>query len=106
MEIFDYIEAKKMKEQEDRKWLVRNMFIMAQVNAEHIGGYIAKDVTPRMLWDIYPGSFEEDRAYAEEYRIRKEEEQAKANRIARAEAAAQQRFIKEMEELEKEEGGG
>ena len=105
MEIFDYIEAKRMKEHEERKWLIRNMFIMAQSTAEHIGNYISKDITPRMLWDLYPGEFEEDRKHAEEYQIRMEEEQAKANRIARAEAAAQRRFIKEMEALEKEEGG-
>ena len=106
MEIFDYIEAKRRKEHEERKWLIRNMYIMAQVNAEHIGNYISKDVTPRMLWDIYPGEFEEDRIHAEQYQMHMEEEQAKANRLARAEAAAQQRFIQEMEELEKEEGGG
>lgn len=105
MEIFDYIEARRTKEDEERKWLIRNMFIMAQVNAEHIGNYISKDITPRMLWDIYPGAFEEDRRHAEEYQMRMEAEQAKANRLARAEAAAQRRFIKEMEELEKEEGG-
>lgn len=105
MEIFDYVDAKKKKEKEDRKFLIRHDYVIAQVIAENILSGFDSKVIPRSLWEIYPGIFEADRIQYEQQEELRQIEEAKENRRARARAMEAKQLEKEIEEMEKMEGG-
>ncbi len=80
MEIFDYMESFRRREEKRVKEELSQKFFLAQATAEHIGMYLNKENKARNLWDFFPWLFEAEKQAWEEEMEKEELEKAKERR--------------------------